>query len=743
MTVGRSRLAGLTAACAVCAVLWVATVLTRPITPAVAALGVQTTGSFALNGQFAGEPLAHAAGLRFWGSWSGSDAHTGALALGPFAAPRLLRLALGGYPTKPGNQLYLELVPTGAHLPVEVATDVGERWRIIQLALPPDWTGKPVILHARDAATGLGGWLAVSEPVRGGRGTGAEFLETLTAWSVNGLLFALLWFAVLHRLPGGWVPPPWTPLVAAGFVALLGYAAFWAYFAHPLFGKIVSGGVLALALVGAVRGPRARAAKDLEAPRLAKFLACIGLLYIALLHLFPSALDFDSLAANRFREGLPGDNSLPRNVANALFHGEPLRQPGAEWQSSDRPPLQSGWLLLTLPVTHALNLDERTANGTAALWLQSLWIFAAYGLFRSLGLSGARASALLPVLAISGFFAQNTVFTWPKLSAGAFACGAFALWLWPRGDKPAPAGSPAPSALPPVLLGALLAGLAWLSHGGVAFSFLALVPWLLCRALSGAGRPFLLAGLLFALLAAPWLAYQKFYDPPGDRLLKMHLAAFEGFDSRSAWQTVREAYGRLTWYEFLAHKQANFRLQLGIHWQKFCDPSFAGAPLRRDDEFFRLSRGLTWWWLGLLLLPVALAGGGLRPMGRRHATLAAWTLLTILVWCLLMFWGGKAVIHQGSYAVVLGLFVLLSAWCEAAGRWTIALLAGLQAVSFATTWAVSNATIHGPLNLLALGFVAAALGSLGFLVWRGPCPASLVPPPAPPPLPAAAPPGKA
>ena len=37
---------------------------------------------------------------------------------------------------------------------------------------------------------------------------------------------------------------------------------------------------------------------------------------------------------------------------------------------------------------------------------------------------------------------------------------------------------------------------------------------------------------------SPWLAYQRFYDPPGDRLLKLHLGGQETIDSRSTLDTV-------------------------------------------------------------------------------------------------------------------------------------------------------------------------------------------------------------
>ena len=89
---------------------------------------------------------------------------------------------------------------------------------------------------------------------------------------------------------------------------------------------------------------------------------------------------------------------------------------------------------------------------------------------------------------------------------------------------------------------AVLAGLAWLSHGGTVFSLLALGimglvwrPWPSVRALAA-------AALTFVLLAAPWTAYQKLYDPPGDRLVRWHLGGIDAIDGRGTMQTIVDQY---------------------------------------------------------------------------------------------------------------------------------------------------------------------------------------------------------
>ena len=692
-----------------CLALQLAVGITRQISPAWQELPAKTTGAFPRDGEFPGEPLAGAHGLRTWGSWGGDDVNTGRLELGPFPAPPTLRFAAGGYPGRPGNQLYLERADTKARVPVATGPDIGERWRMLEFVPPADWVGRPVVLVADDAAKQIGGWLAISEPVRGGHGGGnAELCATLAGWSLNGLLYGLLWFAALRWLHRGRVvSAPWLPLVAVAVVAAAGYVAFYAYFASAVVGQVYAGTLLLLGLAGTLRRTSADEAIPADALAAPKLIVVVGLFYLAILHLFPTSLEFHALAANRFNP-LPGDNTLPHNTAHDLYRGAPLRQPGADWLSSDRPPLQAGWLLLAKPATRLGGLDERTTDGTAAVWLQLAWLLAAYGLLRQLGLPRPRAFAWTALLAASGFFLINSVFTWPKLAAAAFAIGAYAVWC----------GGQGPLGRREILIGAALAALAWLAHGGVAFSVLALAPWLAWRALRGEGRHWLAAAGVFLLFTAPWLAYQKFYDPPGNRLLKWHLGGQIDKDSRGTWETIRDGYRALPAEEIVARRVNNLRYQIGGDWSAWRDFAREHAPFRRSEEFFRTGRALTWWLLGALALPLAL----LRPRHgapwREHRRLAAWVGGTTLLWCLLMFLPEAAIIHQGSYAALLGAFVLLAAWCELAGSWTLAVLGAVQLAAFAATWLPPTPVLRDPLNPVAAGLMVSTLVAAVILAWR-------------------------
>ncbi len=734
------RLPLLLAAALVVALLFRAREAQRPAAddPAPAA---EVTGQFtAGGGWFPGEPLLTRGPVRAWGSWSGNDDHRGRLLLGPLAAPARLQLAVGGYPARAGNLLAVELAETGERRSVETGPDIGERWRVVHWETPAAWVGRPVRILAVDEATGPGGWLAVTEPLRGGRGEGANALTvTLAGFAWNGLLLLLLWRAAVAWLgPRGWFAPHWLPLAGAAAVAGAAYGVFWAYFAHPALGRIAAGGLLAGALALALR----RRAEPLpaEASLTARLAALIGCGSLALLHLFPSLLSFDDLAANRFRERMPSDNVLPYDVASRLHAGQPPTHPLAEWQSSDRPPLQAGWELLTWGAGEVAGLDARTASGTAAVWFQLLWVPAAYGLLRTLGLRPARAAGWTAALALTGFCVQHTTFTWPKLSSAAFLLGAWAQWFAPPGGE---------RRRRDFALGAGWAVLAWLSHGGAAFSLLALAPAVLRGLGRGEWRGWLLAALVFLAAAAPWLAYQRLYEPPGNRLLKWHLAGVEARDARGLGETLRTAYAGLTGPEFVAAKAANVGVLFAGNWRALGDFSAEHAQARRHDEFFFLFRALGWWLAGLALLVAALllprGRAALAGTARAQADLLLWCALTLAVWCLLMFTPRSTVIHQGSLAAPLVLFLLLARWSEAAGRWSLPLIAGLQAATLAANYARPNEIIAGPPTGLPLLLLSAAgLGALLLTAARTttadpprPTPAPTAPPPERAPLPPA------
>ncbi|WP_432825497.1 hypothetical protein [Dactylosporangium sp. CA-092794] len=147
-----------------------------------------------------------------------------------------------------------------------------------------------------------------------------------------------------------------------------------------------------------------------------------------------------------------------------------------------------------------------------AVLLQVLCVPAVWALLRALRLTGYRLIVVLTMFLFTGFFVYNSVFVWPKLLAASMTLTAFALLFF---------GRPARSMW---ALAGVAAGAGMVAHAGVAFTLLPMGLLLLRRRYRPSWQHLGLTAAGGALLQAPWMAYRKIIDPPGDQLLKWHLA---------------------------------------------------------------------------------------------------------------------------------------------------------------------------------------------------------------------------
>jgi hypothetical protein len=276
-----------------------------------------------------------------------------------------------------------------------------------------------------------------------------------------------------------------------------------------------------------------------------------------------------------------------------------------------------------------------------------------------------------------------------------------------------------------LLLG-LAAALASLGHGGVAFTLLPFgLLLLLPRWYPGWSR-LVLAGAVYLGLLYPWSLYQQHYDPPGTKLLKLHLAgntkeadSDTWQDARPLWQNVLAAYRELTPRQILDNKFANLKVLFVAAPDQYpwppneTPPSWpVGATGYRRCDFLAL-----FWSLGLLNLGWIAAVGKWRTVPRLNrilgVTVPALALVSVLVWVLLLFGPGGTVVHQGSYATFLLLFAFLSARLSTLpGRWPYVLLAA-QAVLFMAGWLLTSpANDFGLVNVSMVAFAATFLVAL-------------------------------
>jgi hypothetical protein len=447
-------------------------------------------------------------------------------------------------------------------------------------------------------------------------------------------------------------------LAGSGVVAML---AFWTYYADPLIGKSFSyliplGSLLAIA--DCLHGGRLerKLLSNLATPLALWALGSAFLVFLGFLHGGTDEPLY--MAPTRFSGVLPPDNMISGYFADWFFehghHGPPPAFPG-DWLSSDRPPLQSGYFLLQRGFPWDTTGLHAQVLGVV---LQQLWIVGLWALLIAARIGRVARGLTIVAALLSGVAIVHGFFIWPKLLPAAFLLAAAALLLTPlwsqlRGDRRAG-----------VLVASLLA-LALLGHGAGVFG---VVPLVIVALFRGApGWRWVAVGLVAgAVLLVPWAAYQKYADPPGNRLTKWMLGGAAKVDDRGTLDAIGDGY-----------RGAGVEGTLDDKWNNFVTIGGGSPALDRLDEagdalgdgdlshavvevralfFFQLFPSL-----GLLLLaPFAMAGARARgrpdsPEWRFSLTCWAVVLIGCLAWGLLMFGGpeSNASIHVGSLLIPL------------------------------------------------------------------------------------------
>lgn len=314
-------------------------------------------------------------------------------------------------------------------------------------------------------------------------------------------------------------------LAAGGIVAML---TFWAYFADPLLGKALSFVVL-LGSLGVLAHClwRGRWAPGLLAQLATPLgLWLLGSMFLTFLGFLHGGADSPiAMSSTRFSGQLPSDNDIPHFFAEWFYvHGHhgavPVYPP--DWLSSDRPPLQVGYVL----TQRAFGWDPNVGLNYQLLCigLQQLWIVGLWALLLAARVGAfTRALTMLAVL-ISDVAILNGFFVWPKMLPAAMVLAAAALLL-------TPAWKDARHDWRSAILVSTLLGLAMLGHGSSVF---AIIPLLMVAAFRGlpSWRWLGIALTVGVVLLAPWSAYQKYSDPPGNRLTKWMLAGRTEFNGQ-------------------------------------------------------------------------------------------------------------------------------------------------------------------------------------------------------------------
>ncbi len=174
-------------------------------------------------------------------------------------------------------------------------------------------------------------------------------------------------------------------------------------------------------------------------------------------------------------------------------------------------------------------------------------------------------------------------------------------------------------------------------------------------------------------------------DPPGDRLLKWHIAGTSSVTPRPFTSLLVENYRKLMLRQVAENKISNLKTVLGddSHLPKsFADTlrgvltggsagantiSNSSVKVRGAKGFYFLPE-LDVLTLGLFAIPAGFIPRFRDAAWRCSVVAAAWVGLTIFVWCALMFIPESTVLHQGSYVAVLLAYAacLSAAWAVSA-----------------------------------------------------------------------------
>jgi hypothetical protein len=697
--------------------------------------GYQATGAFALDKTPSLVPERKAVvratnpDILLWGSGGDGNTETGRLTSQAFTAPPLFSVFIAGWVNTPNNQLVVQRLDTQEQLSL-VAGNVGNRWKRLYWWLPRAWVGKPVQVVAVDGNPKSPGWIGISSPLQSSFFSWLRdcvpsialvplYLLYFALFLTPGLVLATLW---MQRFP---LHPALTLGLATVFNALLGYLAFWLYFFNQAVG-IGASVLLLLATVGYwVQWARGKVAirpawsADTVIPTL--LMLVVGLLYLAVLFMTQAGDILSTHAGVRFFSGFPPDNILPHMVAEKLYAGQSPKGLFDEWLSSDRPPLQTGMVLLQRPVAFFGGHDIQLHYQLLCTMLQTTWIAALWAVCRMLCLAGWQIAIVSSFAIFSGFFLFNSVYVWPKLIAATLMVFAFAVL------QPCLYERRRPTTLETGLAGCA-AGLGMMGHGGVVFTIPAIALMLIRPRNFPAVKPIIVGCLLFSLMLAPWMAYQKLYEPPGNRLLKWHLAGVVKIDDRTFSQALKDSYGQLSLSKIAQNKWDNLKTLMNNPYVTL--PESEKPYNARRQEFFHTLPALSVLnvgWLIWLLLPWAKQVRQRISVQRGHLVLGV-GVASLLVWVLMMFGPFTTIVHQGSYANMLLLGIGLANLISQLPKPLCYILVGLQSGLFFQVWVISSSRQLGDRLLVAanpwmvLLLLLTLVILVGLLRWLSQCP---------------------
>ncbi|CAD7724988.1 hypothetical protein LMG31884_37770 [Xanthomonas hydrangeae] len=560
---------------------------------------------------------------------------------------------LAGYPETDGIQILAVATDGSVTIPLKVA-NIGDSWKKITLDVPADLHSHAFSLKLVDKATGTFGWagLGNAPPTDIASGILTHLLPLALA-----ILTAHLWLVFAGcALPANWNPTE-RSLCAILTLGTACCCVIGSYVASPTFGTIIAYVAFAMPMLALRPLMKDRHAFTVQLHTLNRLLLPSLLLtgLIIWIGLYPFSWDGQDwqTPANRWRS-LPMDSWLPLIFADMISEGRLDVPMIGDWLSSDRPPLQSG---LYLVFVHSWLPKGGLTYQALSTWAQSLLFVPLLALVSDLPRRSQRVAVLFSI-ALSPLVLLNGLFVWPKLLAATF-CAIFHIALF---------GYSGVARHTRWWMGGVAAALAMLSHGGALFALVGSTGAVLVLRRREALPLLLRTGALSVVLYAPWIVYQHFIDPPGDRLLKWHFAGYIPVTQESFFSILRSAYADLTFSQWIAGRVSNLNSILHGSFSFFGDALMLlenRTPTRIativENSFFYGAYSM-WFASPLLLLPClayAFATRTQSRISRFPSDLAMSAALSFLFWIAAIYEPGQTVIHQGAYFSFVGSMLLV------------------------------------------------------------------------------------
>jgi hypothetical protein len=269
-------------------------------------------------------------------------------------------------------------------------------------------------------------------------------------------------------------------------------------------------------------------------------------------------------------------------------------------------------------------------------------------------------------------------------------------------------------------------GLALMAHPGSTFSlalfgilFVRLWRWFTFRQVA-------LGFVIVVAFYLPWIGYQKFVDPPGNRLLKIHLASVIPVDSRTTWEAIRDSYHSHPWSEIARFKWSNLTFlggedffdSYGLTDRKALHIDHAATERSRFAQRFYMWNAVglvNWGWLAGLFLLFKRPRSGL-PVPYTGWLIGA-ALANMVFWSVVTFGPNETQTAHSSYADILLVSIGLLSLILTLPRIFYLLLFAWQIFNFFVVWVWSlPARIVRPITLqwpmIVLGIILTLV-----LVW--------------------------